>query len=120
MILLHHDGSQERRDEYDGEQTRDGVGIPVKIPAWQHIAHQRQDEGEHHRYRRSREDGVCHGIDDHLPDQRFPLALLLGRGAAHRKMVQDVDEFARQMLLHQLIGRLRQSDHVRGEEGGDD
>ena len=38
----------------------------------------------------------------------------------HRKMVQYMDELVGQMLLHHLIGRQRQTDHVRRQEGGDD
>ena len=118
VVLFHHDGAQERRNQYHREQTRKGVGIPVQLPAWQQIAHQRQHEGEHHGDGCRRKDRVGDGVDSHLADERLPFALLLRRRMAHRKMVQNVDELVGQMLLHHLIGRQSQTNHVGRKEGG--
>ena len=90
------------------------------MPAGQQIAHQRQHEGEHQGDDGCRKDGVGGGVDQHLADQRFPLALLLRLGMAHREMVQNMDELVGQMFLHYLIGRCGKTNHIRGEEGGDD
>ena len=35
VVLLHHHGAQERCNEEDGEQTSDGVGIPMELPTRQ-------------------------------------------------------------------------------------
>ena len=90
------------------------------MPAWQQIAHQRQHEGEHQGDDGCREDRVGGGVDQHLADQRFPLALLLCLGMTHREMVQNMDELVGQMFLHHLIGRCGKTDHIRCKEGGDD
>ena len=90
------------------------------MPAWQQIAHQRQHEGEHQGDDGCREDRVGGGVDQHLADQRFPLALLLRLGMTHREMVQNMDELVGQMFLHHLIGRCGKTNHIRCKEGGDD
>ena len=120
MVFLHYDGTQEWSYQQHRKQAGDGVGVPMKMPAWQQIAHQRQYEGEHQGNGSCCEYRIGYGVDGHLLNQRFPLALLLGLRMAHRKMVQHMNELVGQMLLHHLIGRQRQTDHVRRQEGGDD
>ena len=46
-ILLHNHGAQEGGDECHGKHARDGVGIPMQLPTWQHFAGNGQHKGKH-------------------------------------------------------------------------
>ena len=120
VVLLHHHGAQERCNEEDGEQTSDGVGIPMELPTRQQLTGEGQHKGEHQRNGGRGEDGIDNGVDRHLSEQTFPFAILLTMGAANGECVKGFDELSWQMTLKFLIGRCGESDHVRSEEGCDD
>ena len=46
-ILLHHHRTEEGRDEQDGQQTRDGVGILYQVLSRQQLKHEGAYKGKH-------------------------------------------------------------------------
>ena len=120
MILLHDHGTQEWCDEGHREYTGNGVGIPMELPTGQHFAGYGQHKGKHHGNGCRRKDGVNNGVDGHLREQAFPLALLLTMRIAHGQLVKRLDKLTRQTLLKVIIGWRGQTNHIRGQEGSDD
>ena len=119
-VFLHHHSPQEWRDEEYRQHSRDAVGIPVHLPSGQHSVHERQEEGEHDGNGGRGEDGVDNGVDCHLCQHVFPLAMLCRVGMAHGEMVQQLDELVGQVLLQMVVGRCRKPNHVRSKEGCND
>ena len=73
MILLHDDGTQERRDESYREETANGIASPVTArpfhrekPAYRE--HRRKHDGDDGR----RKNAINKRIDQHLPGKHFP------------------------------------------------
>ena len=90
-VLLHHHGAQERRYQYDGQHTRDGVGIPVQFPSRQQLSHKGQHEGKHDGDAGRAKDGIHHRVDGHLRQHLLPFAGLRGVRMTHAHMVQQLD-----------------------------
>ena len=79
VVLLHHHGTQERRDEDDGQHTRNGIGIPMKVPSWQHTAREGKHKREHQGNGGTRKDAVNHRVHTHLREQSIPVAAFYSR-----------------------------------------
>ena len=119
MILLHDHGTKEGGYKDYSEQARNGIGIPMELPTWQQLTCKRQHKRKHHGNASRREDTVNQGIDSHLRQQLLPQTLFLCVGVVHAEMVERCDNLIWQVVLQMVIGRRRQTYHIRCEESGD-
>lgn len=119
-ILLHDHCTEERRDEENGEQTRDGITHPLELAPRGQVLHEGQHEGKHDEDNGHGQNGIDQRVERHGYQQVLPLVGSAGLRLAEGEIVKHTNEARGQMALKGCRSRHGETNHVRGEERGDD
>ena len=117
VVVLHHNGAQEGRDEYHRDQAAHAVGPPVG----QYLPDEGQEEGKHEGDGGGAEDAVDERRGEQLAHQQSPVAALhRTRVGGKTQMAQPPEPPLGQPFLQLMVGGVGSLNHIRCKEGGDD